>query len=135
MIRSPRGVINPEGQKAFEELKSRFSTWRSSVPKGKRKVPHELWAGAVKLTTFYSTSSVAVALGIDYSALKKRVLQQNKTLLEPVSVEKFVEISCQVYPDSVSPGKQTAEIINAAGSVLKLYSGSVAEIIRAFKES
>jgi deoxyadenosine/deoxycytidine kinase len=135
MIRSPKGIFNPEGQKAYEDLKSRFSAWRSSVPKGKRKVPEELWASAVELTEFYSLSSVAVAMGIDYASLKKRILQRNKTFLEPVSCEKFVEISCPVYPDSVSPANQTAEIIDSSGSVLKLYFGSVAEIIRAFKQS
>jgi hypothetical protein len=135
MIRSPKGIFNPEGQQAYEELKARFSAWRSSESKGKRKVPEDLWADAVKLTTFFSISAVATSMGIDYSALKKRVLRQNQNFLEPVSGGKFVEISCPAHPGSFSPFMQIAEIIDAGGSVLKLYSGGISEIIRAFKQS
>lgn len=90
----------------------------------------ELWDEAVKLTRYFTVSSVSAAMGLNYTALKKRVLQQNQNFLEPVSGEKFIELSCPVYPDSVSSSTQIAEIIDAGGSVLKIYSGGISENIQ-----
>jgi hypothetical protein len=135
MIRSPKGQLNPESLQAFEEIKKRFTNWRSTTRQGKRKIPEDLWAGAVKLSAWFSLSAIAQALGIDFNVLKQRTLQQQDSgSLEklPVTTE-FIELSHPVFP--ISQNQQIAEIFGSDGYVLKLYSGSVAEIIRAFKQS
>jgi len=135
MIRSPKGQLNPESQQAFEDIKKRFATWRSTTRQGKRKVPEDLWAGAVKLSAWFSLSAIAQALGIDFNALKQRALQQqdSRPLEKLPATTEFIELSHPVFP--ISQNQQIAEIFSSDGSVLKLYSGSVAEIIRAFKQS
>ena len=135
MIRTPKGQLNPCGLQAFEEIKERFSIWRSTTQKGKRKIPEDLWASAVQLSAWFSLSSVAQALGIDFNALKQRARQQQdfRSLEKLPATTEFVELSHPVFP--ISPNHHIAEIFSTDGSVLKLYSGSVSEIIMAFKQS
>lgn len=134
MIRTPKGCLNPESQQAFEELKKRFETWRAITRKGNRRVPEDLWASAAKLSAWFSVSSIAQALGIDFKTLKKRAFQQqNGQALEPQPATEFVEITRCAIPTAQS--SQLAEIVSADGSVLRLYHGTVAEIIKAFKQS
>lgn len=132
MIRNPRKHSNPEIQKAFEDLIKRFESWRSLTVKGNRKVPEELWEDTIQLSAFFPLYRLAQTLGIDYNTLKMRMLQKNCRALEPIKSE-FVEL----YQPAVSTTEnyQLAEIISADGSVLKLYSGAIEEIIKAFKRS
>jgi len=66
---------------------------------------------------------------------KQRALQQqdSRSLEKLPATTEFIELSHPVFP--ISQNQQIAEIFSSDGSVLKLYSGSVAEIIRAFKQS
>lgn len=134
MIRTPKGRFNKESLQAFEELKKRFEIWRSNTQKGRRRVPEELWASAAKLSGWFSLSSIARCLGIDFNTLKIKVLQQQDyRALEPLAPTEFIELTRPVT--SISQNRHIAEIISADGAVLKVYSGTVAEIIKAFKQS
>mgnify|MGYP001283924099 CR=1 FL=1 len=111
MIRTPKGHFNLESQQAFEELKNRFEMWRSTTQKGRRKVPEELWSEAVKLSAWFSLSSIAQALGIDFNTLKKKAIQQQDCrALEPLAKVEFVELSHSVFP--ACKNQQIAEIIS-----------------------
>lgn len=134
MIRTPKWRFDSAGQQAFEELKNRFELWRSTTRQGKRKVPEELWAGAVKLSAWFSLSAIAEALGLDFNTLKLRSKQQQDCrLLEKLPAKtEFVELSHPVFP--ISQNQQIAEIFSVDGSILKLYSGSISDIIKAFKQ-
>ena len=134
MIRTLNGRSNPESQQAFAELKKRFEIWRSLTQKGSRRVPEELWLGAVKLSAWFSLSSIAQALGIDFNTLKKKAMQQQDCrALEIFPKSEFIELLQPRLP--TAQNQQIAEIIGIDGSVLKVYSGTVAEIIKAFKQS
>lgn len=134
MIRTPKGYLNLESQQAFEELKQRFEMWRSTTQKGRRKVPEELWSGAVKLSAWFSLSSIAQALGIDFNTLKKKAIQQQDCrALEAPPPAEFIELTRPAI--SMAQNRHIAEIISADGAILKVYSGTVAEIIKAFKQS
>ena len=134
MIRTPKKHSNPESLQAFEELKNRFVIWRLTTQKGSRRVPEELWAAAVKLSAWFSLSSISLALGIDFNTLKNKAMRQLECrALEILPKSEFVEL---LQPSLTAvPNNQFAEIIGIDGSVLKLYSGTVAEIIKAFKQS
>lgn len=133
MIRTPKNYSNPESLQAFEELNKRFEIWRSTTQKGSRRIPEELWASAVKLSAWFSLSSIAQALGIDFITLKKKAMQeQDCPDLETLPKSDFVELFQPRLP--IAQNQQIAEIIGIDGSVLKVYSGTVAEIIKAFKQ-
>lgn len=134
MIRTPKGHFNLESQQAFEELKKRFEMWRATTQKGRRKVPEELWSGAVNLSAWFSLSSIAQALGIDFNTLKKRAMQHHDCRVpEPLPKVEFVELSPTAL--QACKNQHIAEIVSVGGAVLKLYSGTVEEIIKAFKHS
>jgi len=119
MIRTPKGHFNLESQQAFEELKKRFEMWRATTQKGRRKVPDELWSGAVKLSAWFSLSSIAQALGVDFNTLKKKAMQQqDNRALEPLPKVEFVEFSHPAFP--ACKNQQIAEIVSIDGAVLKL---------------
>jgi len=132
MIRTPKKHSNPESLQAFEELNKRFEVWRSTTQKGSRRIPEELWASAVKLSAWFSLSSISQALGIDFITLKKKAMQKQDCHDLETAKSEFVELSQPRLP--IAQNQQIAEIIGIDGSVLKVYSGTVAEIIKAFKQ-
>ncbi len=72
-------------------------------------------------------------MGIDFNTLKKKTMpQKDCCALEMVAKSEFIELLQPEFP--AAQNKQIAEIIAVDGSVLKVYAGSVAEIIKAFKQ-
>ncbi len=134
MMRPPKVHFNTEGQQAFEELKKRFEIWRSTTRKWNRRIPEDLWVSAVALLAWFSLSVVARNLGVDFNTLKHKAMQnQDCRALENLPKKDFIELSQTVFP--MNQNSLIAEIVSVDGSVLKLYSGAVAEIIKAFKQS
>jgi hypothetical protein len=54
------------------ELKAEFDQWRATRTTGKR-IPSQLWAGAVDLATRHGVHHVANVLHLDYAGLKRRM--------------------------------------------------------------
>lgn len=64
---------NPQAIPAcLEAGRRRFERWRSTR-KGHSRIPEPLWTSAVKLAGAYGLCRTARTLGLDYSALKRRV--------------------------------------------------------------
>ena len=136
MLKTRKGVLTTESQKAYDEVAQLFSHWRASTPLGKRRIPAHLWTSAARLTSYFSVSSVATALALDYSTLKKLSQQMLKNCDEPCASEKFIELSPPVVcPSSDISPVHIAQITSSDGAVLKIYSGSITDIIKAFKQS
>ena len=57
---------------ALASLKSEFDQWRATRTTGKR-IPPELWAGAVDLATRQGVHQVANVPHLDYAGLKRRM--------------------------------------------------------------
>lgn len=57
----------------LDELKDRFAVWRAGKTSRAESIPSELWDGAAYLALSSSVSSVAKALRLDSSMLKKKV--------------------------------------------------------------
>lgn len=69
---------HPYSVATLEEVRARFTAWRSSSQRA-RRIPDELWDAAVSLCTEYSVCKVSRALGLDYNALRKRRLKSEQT--------------------------------------------------------
>ena len=93
--------------------RSRFHAWRKRRQAGSR-IPHSLWALAVRLANTHGISRTSAVLGLDYYGLKKRA---EATVSEPqASSPGFVEL-----PSPVVVGKRClVELDNGAGATMRL---------------
>lgn len=82
----------------LDEVKQAFEVWRATRPH-KARIPEQLWAAAVSLTTSYPPSKVALALRLNYTDLKDRMPQ--KEVVE--SIPPFLELG---LPDDFVSEKQ-----------------------------
>ena len=93
--------------------RSRFQTWRGRRQTGGR-IPHGLWALAVRLVNRYGVSRTAAVLGLDYYSLKKRA--EGSAEQPQLNRPAFVEL-----PSPVVIGKQGLfELANGAGATLRV---------------
>ena len=94
--------------------RSRFQVWRQ-YRKGRARIPDGLWTLAVRLAKSHGVSRTAMALGVDYYALKKRS-EAAATSEPPSSGPGFIEL-----PVPAAVGKQCLfELSNAAGATLRV---------------
>jgi hypothetical protein len=79
---------------ALEEAKCRFEQWRQSRPKGRSRIPAELWQTAVDLIGPHSVNEVARGLKLNYRDLKMRHEAQPSPagLQESPPIPRFVEL-------------------------------------------
>jgi len=94
--------------------RSRFQAWRERR-KIRGRIPDTLWALAVRLVKVHGVNRTALALGVDYYSLKKRV-EAASTCEPPASGPAFVEL-----PAPAVAGKQCLfELNTAAGTTLRV---------------
>jgi hypothetical protein len=93
----------------------RFAKWRRSRKVGAR-VPQSLWVSATKLAGTYGVSQTATALGLDYYALKKRVV--SAPARKSASTPAFVELAS---PSLTAPGECLVEFEDAAGARMRIH--------------
>ena len=98
---------------------ARFEDWRrTQVPHS--RIPHLLWAAAVKLAIDHGISRTATALRLNYYDLKKHV-ETKRPPATPASLAEhssaFVEVPASVFPTS---GESLIEFENAAGSKMRV---------------
>jgi hypothetical protein len=105
-----RGSLPPD----LTQGRNRFQAWREQRT-GRGRIPHSLWALAVRLAKAHGVSRTAVALRLDYYGLKKRA--EAVTSGPPSSPPAFVEL-----PAPVLVGKQGLfELDNGAGATLRVH--------------
>jgi hypothetical protein len=117
-------------QPAMERARQRFERWRKSRPKASPScpIPEGLWALAVRLAGAHGINQTALALRLNYNALKQRVHAADRALSlnrcrkspsqashHPLSAT-FVEIPPSVASFSIC----TLELENAQGAKLKI---------------
>jgi hypothetical protein len=73
--------------------RSQFEAWRGRRQAGGR-IPHRLWALAVRLVSRHGVSRTAAALRLDYYTLKERALAASST--PPSNAPAFVELPSPV---------------------------------------
>ena len=104
-------------------LKVEFDLWRGTRTTGKR-IPPELWSGAVGLVARHGGYRMARALRPDYAVLKRRVAltdaDRQPAQQEP-SEPKFVEIFVAT-PTSAPAARAecVVELVNARGTKMRV---------------
>ena len=94
--------------------RDRFQAWREQRT-GRGRVPHALWALAVRLAKGHGVSRTATVLGLDYYSLKRRA--EAVTAEAPSNPPAFVEL-----PAPALGGKQGLfELDNGAGATLRVH--------------
>ena len=84
-----------QAEEALVHLTHQFAQWRQSRRTPRGRIPQELWAQAVALTTILSVTRVARQLGLTSHALKRRRERVNgtpTTLPSPQGLH-FVEVA------------------------------------------
>jgi len=123
-----RAVLRRELAKDLLRARSRFEAWRQQR-QGRGRIPRRLWTLAVRLVNTHGVSRTAVALGLDYYSLKKRVKatgHQPQSSDPPSRGPAFVELSAPI-----ALGKQCVfELNHGAGASrrVRLMGYDVAEI-------
>lgn len=93
--------------------RSRFQAWRKRRQAGKR-IPHSLWALAVRLANTHGISRTSAVLGLDYYGLKKRAETADSEA--QASAPAFVELPSPVVVDK----RCLAELDNGAGATMRV---------------
>ena len=113
-------------------LKAEFDQWRATRTTGKR-IPPELWAGAVDLATRHGVHHVADVLHLDYAGLKRRMELGSSGQL-PVapkaSATQFVEMIVPTPTPTPTPmqaptvepvrAECVVELVNARGTTMRI---------------
>ena len=109
---------------ALSRLKVEFDQWRATRTTGKR-IPPQLWAGAVDLATRRGVHHVADALHLDYAVLKRR-MELGGSGQQPVapqaSAPQFVEMFVPTPALAVEPVRAecVVELVNARGTTMRI---------------
>ena len=105
---------------ALESARARFKSWRTSKDRGHR-IPDELWDLAISLVGEFTAYRVAKSLGLDFSALKKR-LEKRSSSRSPskkpdATTPAFREHSAS---STLAPLQSVVEIESASGTKIRV---------------
>ncbi len=119
--RSTRSQPDP-----FRSARCQFERWRSKRPLGTR-IPSSLWNAAEALGRKHGVSKTALALGLDYYALRERVLGEPRPSAAPAeSSGGFVEIPLPALPVPASSPPCVLELEDGQGATLRLQFAALA---------
>src|SRR5919109_2847576 len=71
--------IDTPAEEALTELAERFEHWRRTRPKGRARIPEDLWDQAVALSTVLSNGRVAKRLRLSPTDLRKQRIARQAT--------------------------------------------------------
>lgn len=77
---------------AFKRLQQRFAAWREAGRVG-RRIPEELWEAATELARMLGVNPVSKAIGLDYTQLKRRVVEKSQQEISAKATGGFVEFA------------------------------------------
>ena len=110
----------PEGPITLEEVRDQFAQWRTTRPKGRNRIPDELWQRAIDLVGCHTVNEVARSLSLNHSELKSRYEAGHLPASTPVSPDhpRFVELSWEARTIAVTGC--VLELEGAGGRKLKV---------------
>jgi len=100
----------------MEEVRLRFESWRKNRTK-RTRIPQSLWDAAVSLSGEHSISHLSKVLRVNYTALKKQVVNSKDSLPKPLPVfpASFFELPVpEPLPES------TIEVARSDGAVMRM---------------
>ena len=117
------GPMVHAGDLSLESLLKEISEFRESSMK-RRRIPDIFWEKAIKLCKKHTIGRVHRVLRLDYTGLKKRVLEERKVGKESKKVPQFVELKIPQSDHSIGlPNSQyLIELSRADGTRMRIYS-------------
>ena len=118
-----------------KRLRQRIERWRRARW-GRRAMPPELWAEAIRLAEVGRTHAVARALGINSQRLKQR-MQQARRRAPVAPADPFVELSgAELLGASLPAAGAVVELLDRQGERLtvRLPAGAVLDVGRLLSE-
>lgn len=110
-------ILQPTTKLTLGEVRNRFESWRKGKKRGSR-IPKRLWSAAVEVCAVHSVNQVSRALGLNHTALKRRVGDtEGSADRQSGSGRDFVELSLGLGAQPVLCG---VELESAAGGKLKM---------------
>lgn len=102
---------------SLEQVQQRFESWRRCRKK-RTRIPQTLWQAAVSLSEEYSINHLSKALRVNYTALKKKVVNAQTPKKETfgISSSPFMELPVPAAPLTES----TIEMIKSDGSLMRI---------------
>jgi len=102
---------------SLEQVRQRFESWRRRRKK-RTRIPQTLWQAAVSLSEEYSINHLSKTLSVNYTALKKKVINAKTAKKETsgVSSSPFMELPVPAVPLTES----TIEMTKSDGSVMRI---------------
>jgi hypothetical protein len=67
----------------LDEVRTRFENWRQN-PRGKQRIPDELWSDAIELARRDGVNPTAAALHLDGAKLKRRIVAADSMQVKEV---------------------------------------------------
>ena len=105
---------------ALESARARFEAWRTTEDRGHR-IPNELWDLAVSLVGEFTTYRVAKFLGLDFSALKKRVEKPSSSRCRSKKPRATSPAFRELPPvNALGPLQSVVEVENASGTKIRI---------------
>lgn len=98
------------------QARREFERWRRSRPRGER-IPGALWEAAIGLARDHGVSKVSMALGLDYYALQRRVVEPSESMPTRPASPRFVELALPTTGPSV---RCMVELADARGGAVRV---------------
>lgn len=110
---------------SLEQVQQRFESWRLRRKK-RTRIPRTLWQAAVSLSEEYSINHLSKALRVNYTELKKKVVnaQTAKKETSGISSSPFIELPVPAAPLTES----TIEMIKSDGSVMRIQIKGITDL-------
>jgi hypothetical protein len=99
------------------QLSEQIERWRQTR-KSRRPMPEQLWQAAAELSKQSSINKVSKALGLNYTALKKRVYPQDKPVNAPAP-SPFIELGFEHQAAPVA--ECIVEMEDGCGAKMKMH--------------
>ncbi len=99
------------------QLSEQIERWRQTR-KGRRPMPEQLWQAAAQLSKQSSINKVSKALGLNYTALKKRVYPHDQPVNAPAP-SPFIELGIEHQAAPVA--ECIVEMEDGCGAKMKMH--------------
>jgi hypothetical protein len=110
--------IDTPTEAALTELAERFEHWRRTRPKGRARIPEDLWDQAVALSTILSNGRVAQRLRLSPTDLRKQRMarQAISAIAGAKTSPAFIDITPSLPWPTASPAETQVEFARPDGA-------------------
>jgi hypothetical protein len=104
---------------SLEAIRCQFKEWRETRRNRRERIPEELWSAAVELRKQYPVNQISRALRLNFTDLKKRILEQDThfSKREKLSSDNFIELN---WESGFTSSECVIEMEDTSGSKMRM---------------